>query len=73
MVSAVAGSKALQRLAADAFRAFVRSYAAHPASVKDVFHVKRLHLGHIAHSFCLRWGAPVGSQSDTLSSPMNCV
>ncbi len=33
---------------------FTRAYATHPSSVKDVFHVKRLHLGHVAHSFCLR-------------------
>ena len=32
---------------------FTRAYATHPASVKDVFHVKRLHLGHVAYSFCL--------------------
>jgi hypothetical protein len=25
--------------------------------VKDVFHVKRLHLGHVAHSFCLKCAA----------------
>ncbi len=35
-------------------RRFTRAYATHPSSVKDVFHVKRLHLGHVAHSFCLK-------------------
>ena len=46
----------LQRLAADAFRSSVRAYATHPASLKDVFHIKRLHLGHLAYSFALRQG-----------------
>jgi hypothetical protein len=46
----------LGSLASDAFRSSVRAYAAHPAALKDVFHVKRLHLGHVAHSFALRCG-----------------
>ncbi|EIE24630.1 DEAD-domain-containing protein [Coccomyxa subellipsoidea C-169] len=51
---AVSADPGLRSLAADAFRSSVRAYAAHPAALKDVFHVKRLHLGHVAHSFALR-------------------
>ena len=35
-------------------RSYTRAYATHPSSVKEVFHVKRLHLGHVAHSFGLK-------------------
>ena len=37
-----------------ACRSYIRAYAAHPASVKDIFHIKHLHLGHVADSFALR-------------------
>lgn len=55
-MEAVSADPGLRSLAADAFRSSVRAYAAHPAALKDVFHVKRLHLGHVAHSFALRYG-----------------
>lgn len=45
----------LQRLAEDAFRSFVRAYATHSTELKPIFHIKSLHLGHVAHSFALRW------------------
>jgi ATP-dependent RNA helicase DDX31/DBP7 len=32
----------------------VRSYATHATGVKDIFHVRRLHLGHVAHAFALK-------------------
>ncbi|KAF9108576.1 ATP-dependent RNA helicase dbp7 [Mortierella sp. GBA35] len=41
-------------IARGAFWAFVKSYATHPSSEKHVFHIKNLHLGHIAKSFALR-------------------
>ncbi|KAI1298307.1 ATP-dependent RNA helicase dbp7 [Mortierella claussenii] len=41
-------------VARGAFWAFVKSYATHPSSEKHVFHIKNLHLGHIAKSFALR-------------------
>lgn len=37
-----------------AFSSFVRAYATHLASEKHIFHVKKLHLGHLAKSFCLQ-------------------
>ena len=41
-------------IARGAFWAFVKSYATHPAAEKHIFHIKNLHLGHIAKSFALR-------------------
>jgi len=41
-------------IARGAFWAFVKSYATHPSAEKHIFHVKNLHLGHIAKSFGLR-------------------
>lgn len=40
-------------LAEGAFRAHVRAYATHPAALKHIFHVKKLHLGHLAAAFGL--------------------
>ena len=53
-MTAVNETPEVYRLAEDAFRSFTRAYAAHPSSVKDVFHVRKLHFGHVAHSFALR-------------------
>ncbi len=53
-MTAVNETPDIYRLAEDAFRSFTRAYAAHPSSVKDVFHVRKLHLGHVAQSFALR-------------------
>lgn len=50
----VAGDKELQSLAADAFRSYVGAYATHPQHLRRIFHVKKLHLGHVAHSFALK-------------------
>lgn len=41
-------------LARKAFWSTCRAYATHPAAEKHIFHVKRLHLGHLAKSFALR-------------------
>lgn len=41
-------------MAREAFTAHVRAYATHAASEKHIFHVKFLHLGHLAKSFGLR-------------------
>ena len=54
-VEAVTSSNAdVRKVAKDAFRAHVRAYAAHPSVAKSIFHVKRLHLGHLAASFGLK-------------------
>jgi ATP-dependent RNA helicase DDX31/DBP7 len=52
--AAVARDAGLSTLARDAFRAHVRAYATFPAKLKHIFHVKRLHLGHVAAAFGLK-------------------
>ncbi|MGH0153915.1 UNVERIFIED_CONTAM: hypothetical protein FKN15_061894 [Acipenser sinensis] len=37
-----------------ALQSFVRGYTTYPASLKHIFHIKTLHLGHAAKSFGLR-------------------
>ncbi|KAJ3149031.1 ATP-dependent RNA helicase dbp7 [Geranomyces variabilis] len=41
-------------LAQSAFKSHVRAYATHVAAERHIFHIKKLHLGHIAKSFALR-------------------
>ena len=54
LMTRVTGDDTLQALAADAFRSYVGAYATHPRHLRDIFHIKKLHLGHVAHSFALR-------------------
>lgn len=51
MRATVAADAGVRSAARAAFASCIRAYAAHPASVKAVFHVKKLHLGHVAASF----------------------
>ncbi|XP_029470016.1 probable ATP-dependent RNA helicase DDX31 isoform X2 [Rhinatrema bivittatum] len=37
-----------------ALQSFIQSYATYPRSLKHIFHVRSLHLGHVAKSFGLR-------------------
>uniref|UniRef100_A0A8D2DCA0 ATP-dependent RNA helicase n=1 Tax=Sciurus vulgaris TaxID=55149 RepID=A0A8D2DCA0_SCIVU len=37
-----------------ALQSFIRAYAAYPRELKHIFHVRSLHLGHVAKSFGLR-------------------
>jgi ATP-dependent RNA helicase DDX31/DBP7 len=46
-------------LARTAFASQIRAYATHPNVEKAIFHVKNIHLGHLAKSFGLR-EAPTG-------------
>jgi ATP-dependent RNA helicase DDX31/DBP7 len=41
-------------LARQAFSSYVRAYSTHPHEEKRFFHVKNLHLGHLAKAFGLR-------------------
>ncbi|KAL5631283.1 hypothetical protein ACGC1H_006963 [Rhizoctonia solani] len=41
-------------LARKAFQSHMRAYATHPADEKNMFHVRNLHLGHLAKAFGLR-------------------
>lgn len=36
-----------------AYGSFVRAYSSYPSSLKSIFHVKHLHLGHVTKSFGL--------------------
>lgn len=44
-----------------AYGAFTRAYATHIQAERHIFHIRRLHLGHIAKSFGLR-EAPRGTE-----------
>ncbi|KAF8638051.1 hypothetical protein AX16_010683 [Volvariella volvacea WC 439] len=47
-------SKTHADLARKAYLSHTRAYATHPASEKHIFHIRKLHLGHLAKSFALR-------------------
>lgn len=64
-MQAVTSDAALQRLACDAFRSFIRAYSTHPAALRHIFHTRRLHLGHVAHSFGLRGSPSLIGKSST--------
>lgn len=54
LMGQVQASRELQELAAAGFQSYIRAYAAVPSALRDVFHYRKLHLGHVAHSFGLR-------------------
>lgn len=41
-------------MARKAFASHLRAYATHPSDEKHMFHIRHLHLGHVAKSFALR-------------------
>lgn len=41
-------------MARKAFASHLRAYATHPSEEKHIFHIRHLHLGHVAKSFALR-------------------
>ena len=45
-----------------AFLSHVRAYATHPSDEKHMFHIRHLHLGHLAKAFALR-EAPASMKS----------
>ena len=44
----------IQTLARKAYLSFLRSYSCYSSEWKKIFHLKNLHLGHVAKSFGLR-------------------
>jgi len=50
----VLSSPELVLSAKKAFSSFVRAYATHSSTEKHIFHIKKLHLGHLAKCFALR-------------------
>ena len=49
----VTNESSFSGLATHAFHSYCRAYAGYPRAMKSVFHVKNLHLGHVACSFAL--------------------
>jgi len=41
-------------MARKAFASHLRAYATHPSDEKHIFHIRHLHLGHLAKAFALR-------------------
>ncbi|PRW60362.1 DEAD-box ATP-dependent RNA helicase 17 [Chlorella sorokiniana] len=68
LMEGVAADRHLTALGGDAFRSWVRSYATHATAVKDIFHVRRLHLGHVAHAFALKERPTLVGKSATKAS-----
>jgi ATP-dependent RNA helicase DDX31/DBP7 len=54
MMAVVSDDKKMQKSARDAFQSYVGAYATHASHLKSIFHVRKLHLGHVAHSFALK-------------------
>ncbi|KAI3443522.1 hypothetical protein Pfo_000187 [Paulownia fortunei] len=52
--SFVSAEPKMKKLAKDAFCSWVRAYTAHRGELKQIFMVKKLHLGHVAKSFALK-------------------
>lgn len=52
--SLISTESTLRNLAKDAFCSWVRAYTAHRGELKQIFMVKKLHLGHVAKSFALK-------------------
>lgn len=50
-----------------AFMSHIRAYATHSSSERHIFHVKKLHLGHIAKSFGLREAPSLTAKNDVKS------
>lgn len=52
--SFVSAEPKINKLAKEAFSSWVRAYTAHRGELKQIFMVKKLHLGHVAKSFALK-------------------
>ncbi|KAL7839845.1 hypothetical protein SRHO_G00265030 [Serrasalmus rhombeus] len=63
----VHGSAESVQAAKKALQSFVRAYTAYPSTLKHIFHIRNLHLGHAAKSFGLR-DAPKGLSAATANS-----
>jgi len=56
-------------LARKAYLSHMRAYATHPSSEKHIFHVRNLHLGHLAKSFALRDAPKSVSSGASIKAP----
>ncbi|TFK23970.1 DEAD-domain-containing protein [Coprinopsis marcescibilis] len=57
-------------LARKAYLSHMRAYATHPSNEKHIFHIRHLHLGHLAKSFALR-EAPTKVTAANASKPQS--
>ncbi|KAH9892537.1 DEAD-domain-containing protein [Cubamyces lactineus] len=57
-------------LARKAFLSHMRAYATHPSDEKHIFHIRHLHLGHLAKAFALR-EAPTAVTSKNAKASKN--
>nr|XP_006136874.1 probable ATP-dependent RNA helicase DDX31 [Pelodiscus sinensis]XP_006136875.1 probable ATP-dependent RNA helicase DDX31 [Pelodiscus sinensis] len=64
----VHSSEGTVRWAKKALQSFLRSYTTYPKTLKHIFHIKSLHLGHVAKSFGLR-DAPQNLSASMAASP----
>ncbi|XP_051959877.1 probable ATP-dependent RNA helicase DDX31 [Xyrauchen texanus] len=64
-----ANNESLQ-IAKSALQSFLKAYTTYPSSLKHIFHIHSLHLGHAAKSFGLRDG-PQGLTSSITTNPAN--
>jgi ATP-dependent RNA helicase DDX31/DBP7 len=55
-------------LARKAYLSHVRAYATHPSDEKHIFHIRHLHLGHLAKAFALREAPTTVNTKKGLSS-----
>ncbi|KAL5485285.1 DBP7 [Sanghuangporus weigelae] len=58
-------------LARKAFLSHMRAYATHPSDEKHMFHIRNLHLGHLAKSFALREAPGNITQKGNLTKSRN--
>ena len=54
IVESVSEDEKLSALSRTAFTSFVRAYATHTSSERHIFHIRKLHLGHLAKGFGLK-------------------
>ncbi|XP_051750822.1 probable ATP-dependent RNA helicase DDX31 [Ctenopharyngodon idella] len=64
----VHANKESLQTAKSALQSFLRAYTTYPSSLKHIFHIRNLHLGHAAKSFGLR-DAPQGLGSSITTNP----
>jgi ATP-dependent RNA helicase DDX31/DBP7 len=56
-------------LARKAYISHMRAYATHPSDEKHIFHIRHLHLGHLAKSFALREAPNAVTSKATKATP----
>ncbi|TFK73898.1 DEAD-domain-containing protein [Pluteus cervinus] len=55
-------------MARKAYLSHIRAYATHPSNEKHIFHIRKLHLGHLAKAFALREAPTTATTKGTSKS-----